>query len=193
MCVYARPRVRAYVSSYAVITTRPKWSPPTGAACLGCPLRSACSTNLPSGCIANQQYTRSFKVATQCATQQGARLLAALGVGRKKGREERARASWCVRARDHQTFPPERGRHGHHNKPIFPPARPINAAKRGYSTYSMTYGVQRGSHRWGGRKCTDLFIQSCRPRGGRGGKGATCKGRAEAAAQVAHGRKGLAV
>ena len=47
--------------------------------------------------------------------------------------------------------------------PFFPAARPINVAKRGYSTYSMTYGVQRGSHRWGGRECTDLFIQSCRP------------------------------
>ena len=47
--------------------------------------------------------------------------------------------------------------------PFSPAARPINAAKRGYSTYSTTYGVQRGSHRWGGRECTDLFIQSCRP------------------------------
>jgi len=47
--------------------------------------------------------------------------------------------------------------------PFFPAARPINAAKRGYSTDSTTYGIQRGSHRWGGRECTDRFIQSCRP------------------------------
>ena len=47
--------------------------------------------------------------------------------------------------------------------PLFAAARPINAARRGYSTDSTTYGVQRGSHRWSGRECTDLFIQSCRP------------------------------
>ena len=47
--------------------------------------------------------------------------------------------------------------------PFFPAARPINAAKRGYSTDSTTYGIQRGSHRWGGRECTDRFIQSYRP------------------------------
>ena len=29
--------------------------------------------------------------------------------------------------------------------PFFPAARPINAAKRGYSTYSTTYGIQRVS------------------------------------------------
>eukprot|EP00964_Phaeocystis_antarctica_P126609 scaffold90285_cov47-Phaeocystis_antarctica.AAC.1 len=48
---------------------------------------------------------------------------------------------------------------------FFPAARPINAAKSGYSTDSPTYGVQRGPHRWGGRECTDRFIQSCRPSG----------------------------
>ena len=47
--------------------------------------------------------------------------------------------------------------------PFFSAARPRKAAKSGYSTDSTTYGVQRGSHRWGGRECTDLFIQSCRP------------------------------
>ena len=38
-------------------------------------------------------------------------------------------------------------------------ARPMNAAKRGYSTYSTTYGFNGVSHRWGGRECTDQFIQ----------------------------------
>ena len=32
-----------------------------------------------------------------------------------------------------------------------------------YSTDSTTYGIQRGFHRWGGRECTDRFIQSHRP------------------------------
>ena len=42
-------------------------------------------------------------------------------------------------------------------------ARPINAAKRGYSTYSTTHGFNGVSHRWGGRECTDPEIQSPRP------------------------------
>ena len=51
-------------------------------------------------------------------------------------------------------------------KPHFPPtARLRNAAnQRGYSTYSTTYGFNGVSHRWGGRECTDQFIQSGPPR-----------------------------
>ena len=39
---------------------------------------------------------------------------------------------------------------------------PLNAATV-FNGFNDLNGVQRGSHRWGGPECTDLFIQSCRP------------------------------